>query len=404
MPTVRKLTGRNAIDMGFRRIVTPPAQPTPPGAVPEPANEQPTPVVVMPVTKKRVQKIDAVPVVQTQKKLKVAYYCRTSTAEEIQKTSIEGQRTHFEKLIATHDDWALVDGYIEDGVTGTKAEVRPELQRLLRDCRDGKIDKVLTKSISRFARNTTDCLEMVRELTSLGITLYFQKENLDTGTMGSDLILTLLAAFAAQESKSISQNIRWGVKRKFQAGTYQQPCVPFGYARTPDGVVIVPAEAEVVKEIFSLALTGLGTANIARILNDRGIPTAEGKQWVASTVQTILHNPYYAGDVLLQKYYNDDQYKSHKNKGERDQFFVPDHHEPIISHEEFENAEALIAQRAKESSASNRAAEGHYPFQSKLFCAECGSPLHRVKTKTSITHVCDAFARNVGEHGCWRTM
>ena len=176
--------------------------------------------------------------------------------------------------------------------------------------------------------------------------------------------------------------------------------MPFGYAKTPRGIEIVESEAEVVREIFSLALTGLGTANIARILNDRGIPTAEGKQWFASTVQTILHNPYYAGDVLLQKYYNDDQYKSHKNKGERDQFFVPDHHEPIISHEEFENAEALIAQRAKESSASNRAAEGHYPFQSKLFCAECGSPLHRVKTKTSITHVCDAFARNVG--GCER--
>ena len=401
MPTVRKLTGRNAFDLGFRRTITPPpvqptAQDQPTAAEPQ-ENADPTPVVVMPPARKRIHKIDAVPAAQTQQqKLRVAYYCRTSTAEEIQKTSIEGQRTHFEKLIAAHDDWALVDGYIEDGVTGTKAEVRPELQRLLRDCRDGKIDKVLTKSISRFARNTTDCLEMVRELTSLGVTLYFQKENLDTGTMGSDLILTLLAAFAAQESKSISQNIRWGVKRKFQSGTYNQPNVPFGYARTSEGVVIVESEASVVREIFDLTLSGLGTANIARILNDRGIPTAEGKQWVASTVQTILHNPFYAGDVLLQKHYNDDQYKSHKNRGERDQFFVPDHHEPIVSHDVFENAEALIAQRAKESSASNREAEGHYPFQSKLFCAECGSPLHRVKTKTSITHVCDAFARNVG--------
>lgn len=401
MPTVRKLTGRSAIDLGFRRTITPPpVQPRPMEAITETEGEQQTPVVVMPLARKRIHKIDAVPAAQTQqKKLRVAYYCRTSTAEEIQKTSIEGQRTHFEKLIAAHDDWALVDGYIEDGVTGTKAEVRPELQRLLRDCRDGKIDKVLTKSISRFARNTTDCLEMVRELTSLGVTLFFQKENLDTGTMGSDLILTLLAAFAAQESESISQNIRWGVKRKFQAGTYQQPCVPFGYARTPDGVVIVPAEAEVVKEIFELTLSGLGTANIARVLNDRGIPTAEGKKWVASTVQSILHNPYYAGDVLLQKYYNDDQYKAHKNKGEKDQFFVPDHHEPIVSHEAYENAEALIAQRAKEGNTTGQPMR-YYPFRSRLYCAECGSPLHRVKTKTSITHVCDAFARNVG--GCER--
>lgn len=401
MPTVRKLMGRSAIDLGFRRTITPPpVLPRPTEAISETGGEQQTPLVIVPVErKKRIHKIDAVPAAQTQKKLKVAYYCRTSTAEEIQRSSIEGQRNHFEKLIASHDDWVLVDGYIEDGVTGTKAEVRPELQRLLRDCHDGKIDKVLTKSISRFARNTTDCLEMVRELTGLGVTLYFEKENLDTGTMGSDLILTLLAAFAAQESESISQNIRWGVRRQFQSGNYQQPCVPFGYTRTPEGLVIVESEAEVVREIFSLALTDLGTANIARILNDRGIPTAEGKKWVASTIQTILHNPYYAGDVLLQKYYNDDQYRSHKNKGERDQFFVPDHHEGIISHEAFEAAEALIAQRAKEGNATGQPMR-YYPFRSKLFCAECGSPLHRVKTKTSITHVCDAFARNVG--GCER--
>ena len=402
MPTVRKLTGRNAIDLGFKRIVTPPAQPTPMETASEPQEISAHKTVIIPVDgKKRIHKIDAVPAAQTQQqKLRVCSYSRTSTAEEIQRSSIESQQRHFEQMIAAHDEWEFAGSYVEEGVTGTKAEVRPELQRMLKDCRDGKVDKVLTKSISRFARNTTDCLEMVRELSGLGVTIYFERENIDTGTMGSDFILTLLSADASAESASISGNIKLGIHHRFQSGTYNQPCVPFGYARTPDGVVIVPAEAEVVKEIFSLALTGLGTANIARVLNDRGIPTAEGKQWVASTVQTILHNPYYAGDVLLQKYYNDDQYKSHKNKGERDQFFVPDHHEPIISHEEFENAEALIAQRAKESSASNRAAEGHYPFQSKLFCAECGSPLHRVKTKTSITHVCDAFARNVG--GCER--
>ena len=396
MPTVRKLTGRNAIDLGFRRISAPPVHATPMETAPEPAIEQPTPVVVLSPAKKRVTKIDAVPVAQTQqRKLRVSYYCRTSTAEEIQKTSIEGQRNHFEKLIAAHDDWQLVDGYIEDGVTEIKAEVRPELQRLLRDCRDGKIDKVLTKSISRFARNTTDCLEMVRELSSLGVMIYFERENIDTGTMGSDLMLTLLAAFAAQESASISQNIRWGLKRKFQSGTYNQACVPFGYTKTGKGVDIVPAEAAVVREIFDLALTGLGTANIARIMNDRHIPTAEGKKWVASTVQSILHNPYYAGDVLLQKHYNDDQYRSHKNKGERDQFYLPDHHAPIVSHEAFEAAEALIVQRAKEGNTTGQPMT-YYPFRGRLFCAECGAPLHRVKTKTSITHVCDAFGRNLG--------
>ena len=169
------------------------------------------------------------------KKLRVCSYSRTSTAEEIQRSSIEGQQRHFEQLIAAHDDWENAGSYVENGVTGTKAEVRPELQRMLKDCREGKIDKVLTKSISRFARNTTDCLEMVRELSSLGVTILFERENLDTGTMGSDLMLTLLAAFSEQESESISRNIRWGVKRKFESGTYEQPTVPFGYARTPEG-------------------------------------------------------------------------------------------------------------------------------------------------------------------------
>ena len=221
MPTVRKLTGRNAIDMGFRRIVTPPVHPTPMETAPEPANEQPTPVVVMPPAKKRVTKIDAVPVAQMQqRKLRVGVYCRISTLLETQTSSLEGQRTHFEKYIAARPDMEAVDFYMEEGVTGTKAEVRPELQRLLRDCRDGKIDKVLTKSISRFARNTTDCLEMVRELSALGISILFERENLDTGTMGSDFILTLLSCFSAFESTSISGNIKLGIHHRFQSGSF----------------------------------------------------------------------------------------------------------------------------------------------------------------------------------------
>lgn len=397
MPIIRKLTGRNAIDMGFRRP-PPTIHSTPTDVVQAPA-EHPSPMVVMTPAKKRIHKIDAVPAATVQmKKLRVCSYSRTSTAEEIQRSSIEGQQRHFEQLIAAHDDWENAGSYVENGVTGTKAEVRPELQRMLKDCREGKIDKVLTKSISRFARNTTDCLEMVRELSSLGVTILFERENLDTGTMGSDLMLTLLAAFSEQESESISRNIRWGVKRKFESGTYEQPTVPFGYARTPEGPVIVEDQAVIIREIFSLALSGLGAANIARTLNERGIPTCEGKRWEATQVQFILHNPYYTGDVLLQKNYNDDQYRSRKNRGERDQFYHPDHHAPIISHETFEAAEALIAQRSKECNTAGRSAEGLYPFRSKLFCAECGMPLHRVKSKTSVTYTCDGFIRKVA--GC----
>ena len=392
MPTIRTLTGRNAIDMGLRRAAIT-IQKTPMEAARESA-EQPAAGSI--TVGRRIHKIDAIPTVRTQPKLRVAFYCRTSTVLEVQQSSIVGQRQHFEKLIASHDDWLLVDGYIEEGVTGTKAEVRPELQRLLRDCREGRIDKVLTKSISRFARNTTDCLEMVRELASLGVTIFFERENLDTGTMGSDLILTLLSAFAAQESQSISQNIKLGIHHCFQTGSYEQPTVPFGYRRTEDGVEIVEEQAAVVREIFSMALSGLGAANIAKILNERGVPTCEGKRWEAAQVLLILHNPFYAGDILYQKNYNDDEYKLRKNRGQLDQYYLPDHHVPIVSHDAFDNVEALIAQRRKECKTEERAAADVYPFRSRLFCAECGMPLNRVKGETGITYACGGFIRKAG--------
>ena len=397
MPTIKKLTGRDAIDMGLR---SPSLQPNAskdaaqPGAMQNAAQQ----TAARGGPARRIHKIDAVSAVQVRPKLHVAFYCRTSTLLEAQQSSIEGQRQHFEKVIASHDDWRLVGGYIEEGVTGTKAEVRPELQRLLRDCREGKIDKILTKSISRFARNTTDCLEMVRELTGLGVSILFEKENLDTGTMGSDLILTLLSAFAAQESQSISQNIRWGIQRQFQNGTYEQPTVPFGYKRTPDGLSIIEEQAAVVREIFTLALSGHGAASISKALNERGIPTYAGKRWEPAQVLLILHNPFYAGDILYQKSYNDDAYKTHKNKGERDQYYLPDHHAPIITHEVFKGVEALIAQRGKECKNTQRTEAALYPFRSRLICAECGMPLHRLKSKTSIIYGCDGFKRKVG--GC----
>ena len=391
MPTVKKLTGRNAVDMGFRKRITAPIVPTKEESAPEQPvvmlkEEQRSAVVARGA--RLVQKIEAVPVAQKRPKLRVCYYVRTSTLEESQRSSIEGQQTHFESLIASHDDWQLTGAYVEDGVSGTNAVDRPELQRMLRDCRDHKLDLILTKSISRFARNTTDCLEMVRELSALGVALFFEREKIDTRTMGSDLILTFLSCFAAEESKSISANIRWGLKRRFQSGTYRLNLLPYGYEKAADGTfTIIPEQAEVVRQIFDFALSGLGAANIAHILNDRGIPTQKGKTWYPRAILNILHNEFYMGDWLLQKTYSDETYTIRKNKGQLDQYYLPDHHAPIISQETFEKANEAVAQHSKEC--GERTPAPCYPFRGKLFCAECGAPLIR----SGKMHICDGFVR-----------
>lgn len=163
----------------------------------------------------------------TEKRLRVAAYCRVSTLMDNQETSIESQQTHYDSLIRSHPEWDLTGIYLEAGVSGTKAENRPELQRLLEDCRQGKVDLILTKSISRFARNTTDCIQMVRTLTGLGVDILFEKENIHTGTMGSEFLLTMLACLAADESKSISENMKWGIRKRFSDACTQNHAVIF---------------------------------------------------------------------------------------------------------------------------------------------------------------------------------
>ena len=205
----------------------------------------------------KVETISAAPV--TQKTLRAAAYARVSTDLDSQETSIDNQVDHYKSLITSNPDWTLAGIYQESGVSGTKADTRPELQRLLRDCEAGAVDVIITKSISRFARNTSECLEMVRMLTGLGITLIFEKENIDTETMESEFLLTLLAAFAESESASISTNQKWAIRKRFQAGTYKGGKVPYGYRRTKKGYIIHPAEAATVRRIFYALAGGKGT-------------------------------------------------------------------------------------------------------------------------------------------------
>ena len=221
---------------------------------------------------KRITKIDA-SVTAEMKKTKVAAYCRVSTASDEQLISLDAQKLHYEYYIQSNDDWEYAGLYYDEGITGTKAEVRDGLQALLRDCEDGKIDLIITKSISRFSRNTTDCLEMVKRLVELGVFIFFEKENINTGSMESELMLSILSSLAESESVSISENEKWGIRKRFQNGTFIISYPPYGYANVNGEMVIDPEEAKVIKRIFAECLAGKGTYTIAKDLNADNIPT-----------------------------------------------------------------------------------------------------------------------------------
>lgn len=312
-------------------------------------------------------------------KLRVAAYCRVSTASDEQLESLDAQIKHYETYIKANPDWEFAGLYYDDGITGTKKEKRPELLRMIADCENRKIDFIVTKSISRFARNTTDCLELVRKLIDLGIFIYFEKENINTGSMESELMLSILSGLAESESVSIAENSKWSVKRRFQNGTYKISCPPFGYDAMDGQLVVNKAQAEIVRFIFAEILSGKGTHKIANDLNSRKVPTKKGGRWTGTTIRGMISNEKYTGDAIFQKTYTDEYFKRHYNHGERDQFFVKNNHEAIISHEDFNAAQAIIEQHAREKGLEkhNNKYLNRYPLSGKIICSQCGGTFKR---------------------------
>ena len=326
-------------------------------------------------------------VVKEKEKLRVAAYARVSTDLDSQETSIENQREHYLHYINGHEDWELAGIYEESGVSGTKAETRPELMRLMKDCRAGEVDLVITKSISRFARNTSECIAMVRELTDIGVTLIFEKENIDTSKMESEFLLTLLAAFAESESQSISTNQKWSIRRRFQSGTYKGGKVPYGYRRDKKGYVIHLEEAEIVKRIFNMLCDGKGTLVIARELNEERIPTwtesykgleAQGK-WRSNSIIAIARNEFYTGDSLYQKTFMEN-YKKCVNTGQLDQYLNEADHPAIIDHATFEKANEMIKSHGEQLGREKAVKDTkRYVFSGRLICGLCGGHMRRGK-------------------------
>ena len=264
----------------------------------------------------------------------VAAYCRVSTDDPSQEDSLAVQRSHWEQVISDHEGWTFAGIYAEKE-SGTHAETRPELMRMIEDCRAGKIRVIVTKSVSRFSRNTVDCLNLIRTLKTMSVSIFFEKENIDTGAMTSELFLSILASFAAEESRSISRTVKLGYTHRFKEGEFVYKRPPYGYHVVDGALEIEQSEAEIVAEIFDSALLGLSPTAIAHDLEEKGISTKYSASWTRNTILAIISNITYTGDALFQKTFKDDNYASRRNDGQLDQFFVPARHDAIVSREVF---------------------------------------------------------------------
>lgn len=325
------------------------------------------------------------------KQLRVAAYCRVSTKEEEQASSYEAQCEYYTDKIMSNKEWTMAGIFADEGITGTSTKKRTEFLRMIRQCKQKKIDLILTKSIQRFARNTLDCINYTRILRQLGIGVLFEKENINSLPADSEFMITMYGAMAQSESESISGNIRRGRQMHAKVGTLKVPCYRlYGYEKDADGKFrVIPEQAEIVRELYKRYESGASLRNLKEWLEESQIKTVLGTDdWSISVIKGILTNEKYCGDVLLQKTFCTDviSKKIVKNVGQMTQYYMPDHHEAIVSREQYNAVKAEMARRSALRSPSKEAVTGRscytskYALSDRLFCGECGT-LYRRKTR-----------------------
>lgn len=314
------------------------------------------------------------------RKLRVAAYARVSSNSEDQKHSFAAQNAYYSKLITDTPDWELADIYADQGITGTSIDKRDDFLRMMEDCRKGRIDRILVKSSSRFARNAKESLEAVRELAALGVSVCFEEQNIDTAQVSGEVLIAIFAALAQRESEAISKRRRWSYQVQMKKGQFNTCQAPIGYRLDGRELEVIPEEAKVVQRIFREYLSGRNSRELARMLNEENVL---GLDWKYNTIDYILQNERYAGNALLQKRYTTDTlpFCLKKNRGERPQYFVEDINEAIVSQKIFDKAQALRRER--------RVAQGqmHNKVSQHMRCS-CGSPIRAKQVRDRWYWVC----------------
>lgn len=318
------------------------------------------------------------PTIQTKdEKLRLAAYCRVSSDSDDQLHSFAAQIRYYTDYTKRNPKYALVDVYADEGITGTEMGKRDELNRLLRDCKRGKIDRIITKSVSRFARNTEDLLVTLRLLKEFGVSVHFEEQGIDTNQLNAEMIVTFPGMVAQKESETISGNLRWSIQKRMARGEFICSHVAYGYRLIDKKVVVYEPEAEIVRRIFRLYLQGMGLQQISDILNEEGITRTirRGRNcWEKCTISYILKNERYIGDAILQKYYTSEclPYRLKRNMGEKRKYYVDNYCPAIISRETFDAVQKLITEK-RESQSTIR----EYTLSKMMRCPDCGRTFRR---------------------------
>jgi site-specific DNA recombinase len=327
---------------------------------------------------------------QMPKVVRVAAYARVSSDKDAMLHSLSSQVSYFSKMIQSHESWKYVGVYSDEGMTGTKSN-RKGFIKMIEDAKAGKIDVIVTKSLSRFARNTVDCLKTIREMKAINVDIFFEEQNIHTLSSNGEFLISLLAGYAQEESRQCSENTLWRVRKNFKEGKPYGGSSMLGYKLEKGRFTVVTEEAEIVRKIFDLYLAGNGFCKIARTLTNEGIKSYTGKAWNKSTLGEIISNVTYTGNLHLQKTYRENHMtkKTIKNKGEKPLYIVEGNHEPIISQEIFDKAQEI--RKAKSVGKSGKRNGPAYPFTGLIYCGECGHLFKHKVTKYYESWCCSQY-------------
>ncbi len=338
---------------------------------------------------------DITPIIQKkEEKIKLAAYCRVSSNSEDQLHSYAAQIRYYSEYAKENPEYELVDIYADEGITGTEMKKRDELHRLLRDSQKGKINRIIAKSVSRFARNTEELLVTLRMLKDLGVSVYFEEQGIDTEKLNAEMFVTIPGMVAQQESMTISGNLRWGIHKRMKMGSYVTPKAPYGYLLVNGELIINKVEATAVRRIYDLYLQGEGMCAIAETLNRERVRKRNGRLWCRKAIRYILTNEKYIGDALFQKKYTTETlpFRQKVNHGEKPQYYVENYNDPIVDKDTYQKAQEMLAQKQREQREPIT-----YPLSGKMRCPDCGKLFRRIVIRGKVYWMCSRLASDNGK-------